>query len=182
MGTLIASGSNQRGCFNINIGTKWAPVSRIIILSLLTSFSLTSCYMNSRFIDFRNDGEFIEYAGAITLSGFYFLDASNLETRKLVCFFPDAAGQNLLPRDSDTNPFHWMCFSNSTEARELLRLNPALDSDSICYKGFSRITIRKYHRYIGESEGVSSSELVNVHESDTALEVPCPDIWQHESP
>jgi hypothetical protein len=126
----------------------------------------------------RNDGEFIEYGGSATLSGFFFSDLNNLEIQDLACFVPDGASQKLLPLDSDVNPLHWMCFSNSSEAKQLLGLGTASDSGSSCSMGPAKVTIRDYRRYIGESEGVSSSELTSVHQAGAASAVPCFYIWQ----
>lgn len=147
----------------------------------LVSFTLASCSMPSQLLILKNDGEFIEYTGSATLSGLYFSDPSNLETQQLVCFLPDRSSQKLLPQDSYVNPFHWMCFSNSTEAKGLLGLDSVPDLDSACYKGSAMITIRNYHRYIAESEGVSYSKLTSVHRHDAASAVPCPYVWQSGS-
>lgn len=151
---------------------------RIILAVTLTFCALASCSVPGRLFMLRDDGEFIEYGGSATLHGFYFLDPSNLETKDLVCFLPDGPSQKLLPQDSNVNSLHWMCFSNSASAKGLFGLDSTRDNDSSCYRGSAKITMRNYHRYVGESEGVSSSELTTVHQHDAASNIPCAHIWQ----
>ena len=146
---------------------------RLVVLMIVTPSSMVACATDSNFRMVSNDGEFVDYAGTATMNGVYFLDPNNIETSDLVCFLPDALGQESLPQDSATNPFHWMCFSNSVEARLLLKLTSLQDMDSTCYKGSASITMKDYHRYIAESEGISRTELVNVFRHSVASAVPC---------
>lgn len=146
---------------------------RTIALAITASFAVIACSTPAQLLMSSNDGEFIDYVGTATLSGAYFIDPSNVEIQDFVCFCPDDASQALLPQDSDANPFHWMCFSDSAEARERLGLNSFQRSDSACYKGSARITVRNYRRYVAESEGVSFSDLIKVHQHSIASAVPC---------
>ena len=146
---------------------------RLVVLMIATQSSVVACSTDSNFRILSDDGEFVDYAGTATVNGVYFLDPNNIETNDLVCFLPDALGQKSLPQDSVNNQFHWMCFSNSVEAKILLELTSLQDMDSTCYKGSASITMKDYHRYIAESEGISRTELVNVFRHSVASAVPC---------
>lgn len=146
---------------------------RTIALVIAVLLVVIACSETSQLILLSNDGEFIEYSGTSTLSGTYFLDPSNLEIQDLVCFQPDEPSQKLLPTRQDLNHPHWMCFSNSAEARKLFGLTSPQRTDSDCYKGYAKITVRNYRRYIAESEGVSLSEIAAVHHHSTGSTVPC---------
>lgn len=148
-------------------------IFRTIALVMTVAFALMACSTPAQLLMLSNDGEFINYTGTATLNGAYFSNPSNIEIHEFVCFLPDDHSQELLPHDSDVNPFHWMCFSNSAEARELFGLKSLRNLDSVCHKGLASITVRNYRRYIAESEGVSFSELTNVHQHSAASEVPC---------
>ncbi|MGY0612460.1 hypothetical protein [Luteimonas sp. A501] len=154
-------------------GTKLMRLLRTIALVIAAPFSAISCSTPVQMFMLSNDGEFIDYAGTATISGFYFVNPSNIEIHDAVCFFPDDSSQKSLPQDSDGNPFHWMCFSNNAEAREMLGLDSLQHSDSACYQGYAKITVESYRRYVAESEGVSFSELTNTHQHSAASVVSC---------
>lgn len=146
---------------------------RTIALVITVLLVVIACSAPAQLILLSNDGEFIDYSGTATLSGTYFLDLSNLEIQDLVCFHPDEPSQKLLPTRPDLNHPHWMCFSNSAEARKLFGLTSPRRTDSDCYKGYAKLTVRNYRRYIAESEGVSLSEIAAVHQHSAGSAVPC---------
>lgn len=146
---------------------------RTIALVITVLLVVIACPAPAQLILLSNDGEFIDYSGTATLSGTYFLNPSNLEIQDLVCFHPDESSQKLLPTHSDLNHPHWMCFSNSAEARKLFGLTSPRLRASDCYKGYAKITVRNYRRYIAESEGVSLSEITAIHQHSAGSTVPC---------
>jgi|SRR5690606_35355122 len=150
---------------------EWA--CRTIVLAVATPLVAIACSASAEMLLINNDGEFMEYAGTTTLAGVYFTDPSNIEIQDFVCFLPDSDSQRRLPQDSDVNPVHWMCFSNSAEARELLGLKEFSHSDSKCLRGSAEVTVGNYRRYVAESEGVSLSELIDVHQHSEASALPC---------
>lgn len=152
--------------------TGWMAV-RATVSALGLAVTVIGCAMLQGLVMVSSDGEYMEYAGFATLSGVYFSDPQNLEIQQLLCFVPDAHGQQVLPHDSPANPFHWMCFSNSMKARRLLELEPDPDLASGCYHGSVTVTIQGYRRYIAESEGSSFSKLVASHEHGPASSISC---------
>lgn len=146
---------------------------RATVSALALAVTVAGCAIPQRLVMVSSDGEYIEYAGSATLSGVYFSDSQDLEIQQLVCFFPDALGQQVLPHDSPANPFHWMCFSNSMEARGLLELEPDPGLGPGCHHGSATVTIQSYRRYIAESEGSSFAELVAAHEYTPASTISC---------
>lgn len=140
-------------------------------------FAQASCSSTGQLEMMSNDGEFILYTGSIDLSGTYYSDPDNIETQQFVCFIPDASSQRLLPQGPEPSPRHWLCFSNSPLARNLLGLDPAAGPGSGCKMGVAHLSIRDYQRYIAESEGVSFSELTRVNHHDAPLTVPCEKIY-----
>ena len=149
---------------------------RSVVLLIAVQVSVAGCSPLGRLQMVNNDGEFIDYAGELTISGAYLVDPGNIEMDGLVCFLPDEPSQKRFPQDSDANPRHWMCFSNNADARSLLELNAPEASDSTCQAGTATITAKNYRRYIAESEGISLSEITDVHRHDAASVVPCDTI------
>ncbi len=146
---------------------------RTIAMGVAAPLTAIACSASTQMLMLSNDGEFIEYAGTSTLSGAYFTDPGDIEINDFVCFLPDGSSQKLLPQDSALNPIHWMCFSNSAEARGLLGLQNHQLSDPECFRGSATVTIGNYRRYIAESEGISLFELIDVHQQGAASAVPC---------
>lgn len=151
----------------------------MLVRSLVTvsCMAAISCTSHQPLVELSNDGEFIEYAGSITLSGFYFSDQGNIETQDFVCFWPNSDGQALLPKGPDVKGYHWMCFSNGDEAKNLFDPGPHESEYSGCYKGLATVSIKDYSRYIAESEGISFAELTHVYQHSAATPLPCESMF-----
>lgn len=149
-----------------------------ITISALLFLIFPACTTPGQLRILGNDGEFIQYMGSIALSGIYFSDTSNIEIQDLLCFSPDRASQNRLPQDSTASPHHWLCFSNSEEAKKLFEPTSGTELESACHKGLATITIKNYRRFISESEGVSLAELSSIHHHGEASAVACQDVQE----
>lgn len=135
----------------------------------------------SPFTESLNDSKHIEYTGTATVSGTFqdYLREPAIRGQ-IVCFFPDATTENLIPRTEGDDRKTWFCFDNQNPAKEMLGIDEKKlwfdENESIkCVEGTATIEISKY--IVPKIEGaVWDTATLDKVISKTELSTKCSDL------
>jgi hypothetical protein len=117
----------------------------------------------------------VSYAGTVVLSGTYErrLDPTTRELLgEQVCFFPDAASRDLVPREEGDTRAPWFCFSDRDRAVRLLSLPP---EGGCGHFGTATVAVSHYVADRAESEVFDTAKLDRVLTASRPEPFSCPD-------
>lgn len=121
-------------------------------------------------------GDFKNYRGQVTLTGTY---SRNLDPEYVdylgddICFQPDQAYTNLIPRPKGDTRTAWFCFSNFDQAKATFKLPDHIKKGYCTYEGKATITIKNYQLFFIESEGFDLTQLVSAQNITPPKAVKC---------
>ncbi len=152
---------------NNRIRSRWGEASRadVVVVVLLALALATGVSMTS-----------LAGPDSVELSGQYEYrtDAESLNIiGDAVCFFPDPASIERVPRARPLGRTLWFCFSGTPRARAALAIP---DAPSPCgYRGNGKVIVSNYKPYLGEGDGHDVADLERVISSELPQKIPCGD-------
>ncbi len=135
-----------------------------ILLAAILSFPLIA---HAEGLKLKNSTvEFDQYTGQITVSGEYSYYFEDEVLGDVVCFHPYAPSDKLIPRTSNDQRSRWFCFTQSSQAINVFKINKKSKQGYEGYTGHATVTVGDYAVYRGESEGFDTAKLISVKKAE----------------
>lgn len=117
----------------------------------------------------KEEGKHVYYSGKITVSGTYRELYGNSPSANTLCFYTDEAAGYLIPRSEDTRT-PWFCFSNQSQAEEMLGIDEKAimkNATIKCISGKATIEVSNYIVNKLEGEAWDTANLDKVISKET---------------
>lgn len=140
------------------------PTARLACAAALLSLSVPVCAQSLEFR--RTAGDYDEYRGTVTVSGYYSRIIDDEIIGNQLCFVPTEDSAALIPRKEDDTRMAWFCFADRDAAARALQVTAPPPAGFCGYTGMATLTITGYRVYLPASEGFDLADLVSIERAD----------------